>query len=100
MLDILLFAHCTGYSYEELSEVSPDHRYIAYTMYDKDKDSFTLSVRDLTTGTLCDKPHADRVANLSWAMNGQALLYTVTNDDKRPYRLVGLLFVSFSLLSF
>ncbi|OAY84613.1 Dipeptidyl aminopeptidase BI [Ananas comosus] len=78
-----------GYSYEELSEVSPDHRYIAYTMYDKDKDSFTLSVRDLTTGTLCDKPHADRVANLSWAMNGQALLYTVTNDDKRPYRVLG-----------
>nr|CAD1819508.1 unnamed protein product [Ananas comosus var. bracteatus] len=79
----------SGYSYEELSEVSPDHRYIAYTMYDKDKDSFTLSVRDLTTGTLCDKPRADRVANLSWAMNGQALLYTVTNDDKRPYRVLG-----------
>ncbi|XP_038971658.1 protease 2 isoform X2 [Phoenix dactylifera] len=76
-----------GYSYEELSEVSPDHRFLAYTMYDKDKDSFTLSVRDLTTGSLCDKPRADRVANLSWAMNGKALLYTVTNNEKRPYRI-------------
>ncbi|KAM0853900.1 hypothetical protein ACQ4PT_050762 [Festuca glaucescens] len=76
-----------GYSYEELSEVSPDHRYIAYTMYDKDKDSFTLLVRDLVTGTLCDKPRADRVSNISWAMDGKALVYVVTNEDRRPYRL-------------
>ncbi|XP_019711275.1 uncharacterized protein [Elaeis guineensis] len=76
-----------GYSHEELSEVSPDHHFLAYTMYDKDKDCFTLSVRDLTTGSLCDKPRADRVANLSWAMNGKALLYTVTDNEKRPYRI-------------
>uniref|UniRef100_A0ACD5YEL8 Uncharacterized protein n=1 Tax=Avena sativa TaxID=4498 RepID=A0ACD5YEL8_AVESA len=76
-----------GYSYEELSEVSPDHRFIAYTMYDKDKDSFTLLVRDLVTGTLCDKPRADRVSNISWAMDGKALVYVVTNEDRRPYRL-------------
>ncbi|KAL5201135.1 hypothetical protein ABZP36_035489 [Zizania latifolia] len=76
-----------GYSYEELSEVSPDHRFIAYTMYDKDKDSFTLMVRDLVTGTLCDKPRADRVSNISWAMDGKALVYAVTNEDRRPYRL-------------
>jgi protease II len=80
-----------GYSYEELSEVSPDHRYIAYTMYDKDKDSFTLLVRDLVTGTLCDKPRADRVSNISWAMDGKALVYVVTNEDRRPYRYVDLL---------
>lgn len=77
-----------GCSYEERSDVSPDHHFIAYTMYDKDKDSFTLCVRDLTTGMLCGKPQADRVANLSWAMNGKALLYTVTDNDKRPYRSV------------
>ncbi|KAF8781187.1 hypothetical protein HU200_001167 [Digitaria exilis] len=76
-----------GYSYEELSEVSPDHRFIAYTMYDKDKDSFTLMVRDLVTGTLCDKPRADRVSNVSWAMEGKALVYVVTNEERRPYRL-------------
>ncbi|KAM0827069.1 hypothetical protein ACQ4PT_068435 [Festuca glaucescens] len=76
-----------GYSYEELSEVSPDHRYIAYTMYDKDKDSFTLLVRDMVTGTLCDKPRADRVSNISWAMDGKALVYVVTNEDRRPYRM-------------
>lgn len=77
-----------GYAYEELSEVSPDHRYLAYTMYDKDNDYFKLSVRELNFGSLCSKPQADRVSNLAWAKNGQALLYVVTDHYKRPYRLV------------
>ena len=75
-----------GYAYEELSEVSPDHRFIAYTMYDKDNDFFKLSVRTLNSGALCSKPQADRVSNLAWAKDGQALVYVVTDQEKRPYR--------------
>lgn len=73
-----------GYAYEELSEVSPDHRFLAYTMYDKDKDHFRLSVRNLNSGSLCSKPQAERVSNIAWAKDGQALLYVVTNNNKRP----------------
>ncbi|KAL6961613.1 hypothetical protein U1Q18_039387, partial [Sarracenia purpurea var. burkii] len=76
-----------GYAYEELSEVSPDHRYLAYTMYDKDNDYFKLSVRDLNFGSLCTKPQADRVSNLAWAKSGKQLLYVVTDHNKRPYRI-------------
>ncbi|XP_052197031.1 uncharacterized protein LOC127804246 isoform X2 [Diospyros lotus] len=76
-----------GYAYEELSEVSPDHRYLAYTMYDKDNDYFKLSVRDLNFGSLCSKPQADRVSNLAWAKGGRALVYVVTNHKKRPCRI-------------
>ncbi|KAA8531765.1 hypothetical protein F0562_006518 [Nyssa sinensis] len=76
-----------GYAYEELSEVSPDHRFLAYTMYDKDNDYFKLSVRDLNFGSLCNKPQADRVSSLAWAKSGQALLYVVTDQIKRPYRI-------------
>ncbi|CAN6449371.1 unnamed protein product [Victoria cruziana] len=77
-----------GYAYEELSEVSPDHRFLAYTMYNKEIDSFSLSVKDLSTGSLCSSPKADRVANIAWAMGGKALLYTVTDTNRRPYRLL------------
>ncbi|KAL5557164.1 hypothetical protein UlMin_039400 [Ulmus minor] len=76
-----------GYAYEELSEVSPDHRFLAYTMYDKDNDFFRLSVRNLNSGALCSKPQADRVSNLAWAKDGQALLYVVTDQKKRPCRI-------------
>ncbi|GMY11659.1 dipeptidyl aminopeptidase BI isoform X1 [Fagus crenata] len=76
-----------GYAYEELSEVSPDHRFLAYTMYDKDKDHFGLSVRNLNSGSLCSKPQAERVSNIAWAKDGQALLYVVTDNNKRPCRI-------------
>lgn len=76
-----------GIAYEELSEISPDQRYLAYTMYDKDNDYFKLSVRDLNFGSLCDKPQAEHVSGLAWAKGGQALLYVVTDQNKRPYRL-------------
>lgn len=69
-----------GYAYEEMSEISPDHKFLAYTMYDKDNDYFRLCVRNLNSGALCSKPHADRVSNLAWAKNGQALLYVVTDQ--------------------
>ncbi|RVX23363.1 Protease 2 [Vitis vinifera] len=72
-----------GYAYEELSEISPDHRFIAYTMYDKDNDYFRLSVRDLNSGSILSKPQADRVSNLAWVKDGKALLYTVTNNNRR-----------------
>lgn len=51
-----------GYAYEELSEISPDHRFLAYTMYDKENDCFKLSVRDLSSSSLFKKPGVDRVA--------------------------------------
>lgn len=69
-------------------------------MYDKDKDSFTLMVRDLVTGTLYDKPCADRVSNISWAMDGKALVYIVTNEERRPYRSVSFLYKSAHLCFF
>lgn len=76
-----------GYAYEELSEVSPNHQFFAYTMYDKDNDFFKLSVRNLNSGSLCSKPQAERVSGLAWAKDGKALLYVVTDQNKRPCRL-------------
>ncbi|KAK9678590.1 hypothetical protein RND81_11G221800 [Saponaria officinalis] len=76
-----------GYAYEEVSEISPDHRYIAYTMYDKDNDFFKLSVRDLRNNSLCDKPQADWVCNVAWSKNARVLFYVVTDHHKRPCKL-------------
>ncbi|WRX08111.1 Peptidase S9A [Theobroma cacao] len=76
-----------GYAYEELSEISPDHKFLAYTMYDKDNDYFKLSVRNLNSGALCSKPNANRVSNLAWIKDGQALLYVITDENRRPHRI-------------
>lgn len=80
--------YLVGYAYEDQSEISPNHRYFAYLMYDRDKDFFKLSVRDLNSGIIFNKPQAERVCNIAWAKDGQALLYVVTDGNKRPYRFV------------
>jgi protease II len=82
MLKIVLHEHFLGYAYEELSEVSPNHQFLAYTMYDNDNGYFKLSVRNLNSGSLCSKPQADRVSNLAWAKDGQALLYVVREKNE------------------
>lgn len=38
------------------------------------------------------KPQANRVSNIAWAKEGQALLYIVTDEKKRPFRFVTLTF--------
>jgi len=86
--DILFDLTFVGYAYEELSEVSPNHQFLAYTMYDKENDYFKLSVRNLNSGSLCSKPQTERVSNLAWAKDGHALLYVVTDQKMRPYRWV------------
>lgn len=88
-----------GYAYEELSEISPDHKFLAYTMYDKDNDYFKLSVRNLNSGALCSKPNANRVSNLAWIKDGQALLYVITDENRRPHRWKFYCFINFTYLS-
>jgi protease II len=78
----------TGYVYLETWEISPDHHFLAYTVYVKEKDFFTLCVKDLRSSCLHHKPKVDRVASLAWAKDGCSLLYTVTNSSKRPFRYV------------
>lgn len=76
-----------GYVYLETWEISPDHHFLAYTVYLKEKDFFTLFIKDLRSNRLHHKPTVDRVASLAWAKDGYSLLYTVTNSSKRPYRV-------------
>ncbi|KAK9142034.1 hypothetical protein Syun_011434 [Stephania yunnanensis] len=71
-----------GYSYEELSEVSPDHRFLAYTMYNKDNDSFRLSVRDLSSGSLCSKPDVERTG-CEFGVDEEWASSTLYNDKQR-----------------
>ncbi|XP_059069028.1 uncharacterized protein LOC131067560 isoform X2 [Cryptomeria japonica] len=75
-----------GFAYEDMCEISPDHRFIAYSIYVMDKGFFTLCVKDLNTGSLHHKPKVDRIDTLAWSKNGLALFYTVLNNSNRPSR--------------
>ena len=82
----------TGFAYEDMCEISPDHRFLAYSIYVMDKGFFTLCVKDLNAGSLQNKPRVDRVDTLAWSKDGHVLFYTVLNNSNRPSRYVMLWF--------
>ncbi len=66
--------------------VSPDHRLLAYSTDLEGDESYTIQVKNLSTGELLP----DRVANtyytLEWANDNRTFFYTVLDAAKRPYR--------------
>ncbi|KAK6931502.1 hypothetical protein RJ641_003295, partial [Dillenia turbinata] len=50
-------------------------------MYDKDNDYFKLSVRDLNSGSLLDKPQTDRVSNISMGQGMFCSMFGSTEED-------------------
>ncbi len=87
LLDLNLLAR--GYPYCQLgaAEVSPDHRYLAYSLDLTGGEDFTLFIRDLLTGaTLAERiPNAAR--GVAWANDNATLFYAVLDAAKRPCAL-------------
>ncbi len=75
-----------GKAYWTLGAVmhSPDHRYLAYAVDDKGSETYTLRIRDLTTGM----DLADEVPNMRggcvWAADNRTLFYIRLDANLRP----------------
>jgi oligopeptidase B len=79
---------CTG-NYAELGvrEVSPDGRYLAYSVDFDGDEVYQLRVRDLATGTDLDERIEGTYYGLGWAADSRALLYVVTDAAYRPHEV-------------
>ena len=70
-----------------VSEVSPDHRLLAYSVDISGSEEFTLFIKDLTTGSLLAESIANTSMGVAWANDSRTLLYTVLDKTRRPCRL-------------
>jgi oligopeptidase B len=79
---------CTG-SYAELGvrEVSPDGRYLAYSVDFAGDEVYQLRVRDLATGSDLPERIEGTYYGLAWAADSRALLYVVTDAANRPHEV-------------
>jgi oligopeptidase B len=68
-------------------EVSPDHRYLAYSLDTTGAEAFTLHVKDLQTGQLLSENISDTYYSVEWAADSQTLFYNVIDAANRPYKL-------------
>jgi oligopeptidase B len=93
LLDQNLLAE--GHSYSGLGafEISPDQARLAYLLDTEGGETYTLYIKDLTTGELLP----DTIPNtsgylptrlgLAWAQDNRTLYYTTLDAAHRPYRL-------------
>jgi oligopeptidase B len=70
-----------------VNEVSPDHRYLAYSVDTSGAEEFTLYIKDLTTGELLGEVISRTSQAVAWANDSRTLFYTVLDGARRPCRL-------------
>ncbi len=69
------------------SEVSPDHRLLAYSVDTSGAEEFTLYVKDLSTGEILTERIEGTSPGVAWANDSHTLFYTVLDQARRPCRL-------------
>ncbi|HJR17022.1 MAG TPA: S9 family peptidase [Gemmatimonadales bacterium] len=70
-----------------VTEVSPDHRFLAYAVDTSGAEEFTLYLKDLTTGELLAETMPGTSPGVAWANDSRTLFYTVLDSARRPCRL-------------
>lgn len=67
--------------------VSPDHRFLAYSVDTSGAEEFTLFIKDLATGQLLAESMPGTSLGVAWANDSRTLFYTVLDLARRPCRL-------------
>ena len=67
--------------------VSPNHRYLAFSVDTDGSESYTLHIKDLDTGQLLPDEIPNTYYDAVWANDNRTLFYTAIDEATRPYRL-------------
>jgi oligopeptidase B len=87
LLDQNLLAAGRPYFRVGASEVSPDHRLLAYSVDTSGAEEFTLFIKDLITGDLLAESLVGTSTGVAWANDSRTLFYTVLDQARRPCSL-------------
>ena len=68
-------------------EVSPNGRYLAYSLDETGFRDYTLQIKDLRTGRVLPV-RMQTVKSVAWASDSATLFYTVDDDTKRAHRVL------------
>ena len=71
-----------------VSQVSPNHRLLAYSVDTTGAEDYTLFVKDLATGALSAESIANTSYGVEWADDNRTLFYAVLDATRRPDRLM------------
>ncbi len=68
-------------------EVSPDGRYLAFSLDETGFRDYTLELKDLQSGELLPE-RIEKVKSFAWASDSRTFFYTVDDETKRSHRVL------------
>jgi len=79
-----------GHSFCELGAyaVSPDHRYLAYSIDLTGREKYVLYFKDLVTGQMLPETIESVYYQARWANDSRTIFYSTLDPALRPYRLL------------
>ena len=82
-------AEAEGEKYYRLGafEVSPNHRLLAVSTDTDGSETYTLRVKDLTTGEWRGDEIPNTYSSVEWANDNRTFFYNTLDEAKRPYKL-------------
>ncbi|SYZ72339.1 Protease 2 [Candidatus Zixiibacteriota bacterium] len=86
LLDLNQLAEGAKYLSLGILKISPDQNLAAYTLDTNGEESYSVFVKDLTTGKVLEKIADGADAMMDWG-DDTTLFYTILDDTHRPYRL-------------
>lgn len=87
LLDVNALAEGHDYFAVGALAVSPDHRLLAYAYDTAGDESFSLVVKDLTSGSLLEDRIEGISHSLAWAADNRTLFYATLDASRRPFRV-------------
>ncbi len=67
-------------------EVSPDGRYLAFSLDETGFRDYTLQIKDLRSGEMLPE-RIEKVKSVAWASDSKTFFYTVDDETKRAHRV-------------
>lgn len=80
------FGYYAGYVHIGSCRISPDHKFLAYTVDTSGGELFSLEVKDLQSENVIFSSRDKGIVSLAWACNSEILFYTVCDETLRPNR--------------
>src|SRR5262245_50328371 len=87
LLDLNTLAEGKSYLRLGAFDVSPDHRWLAWSDDTNGAESFTLRIKDLSTGRELTETIGNSSASVAWANDSETLFYVVLDSARRPCSL-------------
>ena len=84
-----LNAEAEGHDYLRMGNfaLSPDHALLAFGLDSDGSETYTLRVKDLTSGELLPDQIENTYYGLEWGNDNRTLYYTTLDPAQRPYKL-------------